>query len=152
GFNAMHELLRLALGGNQIKPAPCDHQIQAQSEHAVRDRIAVMMVIKKPGTELALLERRLNGVEIHGSILLRICNSEPSEPSLSTYLMWPWSSQGSLSPEPGPQGVTAIACAAATPNSSSQTQCNCTRHARLGVCVRLRPRSPGRTQDQDHRD
>src|SRR5262249_51980793 len=67
----MDELLRLTFHGNQIKPAPRNHQILPQSEDAIRNGIAVMMIVKKPGAKLALLKSRLKGVEIHGSILNR---------------------------------------------------------------------------------
>src|SRR5437660_9762362 len=71
-LNAMHQLLWFSFSGNQVKPAPRDHHVWPQSEHAVCNRIAMMMVVEKPGAELTLLERRLNGIEIHASILNRL--------------------------------------------------------------------------------
>src|SRR5215813_5321776 len=67
GFNPMDELLRLTFHWNQIKPAPRNHQILPQSEDAIRNGIAMMMIVKEPGAKLALSKSRLNGVEIHGS-------------------------------------------------------------------------------------
>src|SRR5690348_7457854 len=65
----VYQLLWLAFGGNEIKPAAGHHQIWPQSQDAVSDRIAMVMIVEKPGAELALAKRRLNGVEVHGSIL-----------------------------------------------------------------------------------
>src|SRR5215472_1032772 len=61
----MNELLRLAFCRYQIKPAPRCHQMLGQSQHAVGDWIAVVMIVEQPGVDVALAQRRLNGSQIH---------------------------------------------------------------------------------------
>lgn len=65
-LDLMHKFDRLALRWYQIKPAPRDHQIRRQSEDAVRDGIAVMMIVKKPRVDVAFVQCRLDGGQVHG--------------------------------------------------------------------------------------
>ena len=66
GFNLVHQFYRLALGGNQVKPAPRHHQARRQAEHAVGDGIAMVMVVEQPRVNVAFAQRRLDGSEVHG--------------------------------------------------------------------------------------
>ena len=55
----MYKLCRLARGRNPIIPAPCGVQFRVKFEHAVGDRVSMMVVEEKPpveavGTELLL--------------------------------------------------------------------------------------------------
>src|SRR5437879_9995365 len=86
GFNLMYEFHRIALRRNQVKPAARNHQFRGQSQHAVGDGIAMMVVIEEPGVGVALAQRGLNGGEIHGQTSIvnkgeefrRICADERS--------------------------------------------------------------------------
>ena len=65
GFNFVDQLLRFPFGGNQVEPAPRDHQVWRQSENPVGDGIAMVMIVKQPCINVALAERRLYGGKIH---------------------------------------------------------------------------------------
>ena len=47
-LDSAHQLHRLALGWNQIEPAPGDHQRFRQSKDPVRNRVPMMAIIEKP--------------------------------------------------------------------------------------------------------
>ena len=49
----VHQLARLALCRNEKKPAPRDHAVRVKAEDVSSDRIAMMMIAKKPAVELA---------------------------------------------------------------------------------------------------
>ncbi len=66
GFNLVDQFDRLAFGGNQVEPAPGHHQARGQTEHAVGDGIAMVVVVEKPRVNVAFAQRRLDGSEVHG--------------------------------------------------------------------------------------
>ena len=54
-LDSVHQLHRLALGWNQIEPAPGEHQRFRQSKDPVRNRVPIMVIIEKPHGDLAIL-------------------------------------------------------------------------------------------------
>ena len=64
-LNLVHQLNGLAFGGDQVIPAPRDHQPIRQPENAVRDRVAMVMIVEKPGVNVALAQSLLDGREVH---------------------------------------------------------------------------------------
>ena len=66
GLNLVDQFYGLAAGRDQIEPAPRDHQTRGQSQHAVSNGIAMMVIVKKPGVDVPLAERGLYGGKIHG--------------------------------------------------------------------------------------
>ncbi len=66
GFDFVDELDGIAFGGDQVIPAARDHEAFGKSEDAVGDGIAVMMVVEKPGVDVALTQSVLDGGEVHG--------------------------------------------------------------------------------------
>jgi hypothetical protein len=50
-LDSVHQLHRLALGWNQIEPAPGEHQRFRQSKDPVRNRVPMMVIIEKPRGE-----------------------------------------------------------------------------------------------------
>src|ERR1700683_1844117 len=46
GFDLVDQLYRFALRGNKVEPASCDHQARRQTEHAVGDGIAMVVVVE----------------------------------------------------------------------------------------------------------
>jgi hypothetical protein len=74
GLNAMHQFLRFALGGNQVEPAARDEQCFRQAQHAIGNRIAMMMVVEQPCIHVAGLQRGLDFLQFHGE-----AHSEPAQ-------------------------------------------------------------------------
>jgi len=66
GFNLVDKLGRLAFGRDQIKPAAGNHESIWQSENAVSDRVAMVMVVEEPGVDVALAQGFLDGCQVHG--------------------------------------------------------------------------------------
>src|SRR5215813_4670446 len=69
-LDAMHQLHRLAIRGNDIKPAPRRHAIGRQSEHAISNRVAMVVVVKQPGFMAAVAQSSLNFREVHASSIV----------------------------------------------------------------------------------
>src|ERR1039458_2144721 len=65
GPDLVDELDGRAFGGDQVVPAPRDHEAVGQSEDTVSDRIAVVMVVEKPGVDVTLAQSVLDGREVH---------------------------------------------------------------------------------------
>ena len=65
-FNLVDQFHRIAAGWNQVEPAPGDHLTCGQSQHPVSDRIAMMVIVEKPGVNIPLAQRGLYGRKIHG--------------------------------------------------------------------------------------
>src|ERR1700687_3627313 len=65
GLNLVHEFYRLAFRWNQIKPAPRHHQARRQTQHAVSDGIAMMVVVEEPRVNVAFAQRRLDRSQVH---------------------------------------------------------------------------------------
>ena len=59
-LDAMHQLHRLAVGGDQVKPAAGGEAVGRQSQHAVGDGVAMMMVVKEPALVMAVAQGSLN--------------------------------------------------------------------------------------------
>jgi hypothetical protein len=64
-LDAMHQLDRLTVGRNQVKPATGGEAVGGQSQNAVGDGIAVMMVVKQPGFVMAVAQGSLNFGKVH---------------------------------------------------------------------------------------
>ena len=64
-LDLVHQFDGLALGGDQVVPAPGDHEPIGQPEYTIRDRIAMVMVVEKPGVNVALAQRALYGRQVH---------------------------------------------------------------------------------------
>jgi hypothetical protein len=56
GLNAMHQLHGLAFTRDDVKPAAGHHQVFRQSQDLVGNGIAVMVIVKQPGIEIALMQ------------------------------------------------------------------------------------------------
>ena len=67
-LDAMDELARLALGGNEVVPAAGDVGLCVEAEDVRGDGVAVVMVVKEPAVEAGVAESRLDRVEIHTGI------------------------------------------------------------------------------------
>ena len=65
-FNLVYQFNRFALRRDQVEPAPRHHQARRQPEHAIRNRIAMMMVVEQPRVDIAFAQRRLYGGQVHG--------------------------------------------------------------------------------------
>src|SRR3982074_1346849 len=65
-FNLVDKFGRLAVGRDQIEPAARDHEASGQSQNAVSDRVAMVMIIEKPRVDVALAQGLLDGFEVHG--------------------------------------------------------------------------------------
>ncbi len=64
-LDAVYELHRLAASRNQVEPAARDQHVGRQAEHAVRDRIAMMMIVEEPALVAAVAQRSLDFRKIH---------------------------------------------------------------------------------------
>ena len=78
-LDLVHQFHRVAAGWNQVEPAPRDHLTGGQSQHAVRDRIAMMVIVEKPGVNVPLAQRGLYGGKIHGQTTILNNGSDLSE-------------------------------------------------------------------------
>ena len=84
GLNLVDQLYGFAFGRNQVVPAPGDHLTCGQSQHAVSDGIAVMVIVKEPGVDVPLAERSLYGGKIHGQTTILNNGGDLSESGLTT--------------------------------------------------------------------
>ena len=64
-LDAVHQLYRFAVGGNDVKPAARDHHFLGQTEYVIGNGIAVMMIVEEPAIVVAVAQRSLNFGEIH---------------------------------------------------------------------------------------
>jgi hypothetical protein len=64
-LNLVDQFERLALGGDEVVPAPCNHQPIGQPKHPISDRIAMVMIVEKPRVNIALAQRPLDGGQVH---------------------------------------------------------------------------------------
>ena len=60
----MQELRGLARGWDQIVPPPRHHRGR-DPEHAIGNRVAMMMVVEQPPVEFGVLQGGLDSIEIH---------------------------------------------------------------------------------------
>ena len=65
GLDAMHELLRFALGGNVIEPAPRGEAAGVHVQDARGDGVAVVEIVKEPAVDAGFAQCGLNRVQIH---------------------------------------------------------------------------------------
>ncbi len=70
GLDAMIQLDGLALGGDEVEPAPGYVEL-GKSENGVGDFVAMMMVVEEPGVEVLLPQSLLNRFQVHREILYR---------------------------------------------------------------------------------
>ena len=64
-LDAVHQLARLARGGNEVVPTARDVRFFVEREDVRGNGIAVMVIVKEPAVESGVAEGRLDGVEIH---------------------------------------------------------------------------------------
>ena len=67
-LDAVHQLARLARGGNEVVPAARDEGFRVEREDVRGDGIAVMVVVEEPAVERGVAEGGLDWVEIHTGI------------------------------------------------------------------------------------
>ena len=67
----MHQLLRLAMRGDEIEPAPGDVQRIAETKDAIGQRIAMMVIVEQPAIEVGFPQRGLNRFKIHRKVRQR---------------------------------------------------------------------------------
>src|ERR1700675_3547669 len=60
----------LAFGGDQVVPAPRDHEPVRQPENAISNRVAMVMIVEKPGVNIALAQGLLDGGQVHIQTLI----------------------------------------------------------------------------------
>jgi hypothetical protein len=65
GLDAVDEFLRLALGGDEVVPAAGD-VAAGDSQDAVGEVVAVVVVVEEPAVEIIFAEGGLDGGEVHG--------------------------------------------------------------------------------------
>src|SRR5580693_9037973 len=65
-LNLVHQFHRLSLCGKQIEPAARDHQTGRQTEHAISDGIAMVMVVEKPAVDVPFAQCSVDGGQVHG--------------------------------------------------------------------------------------
>src|SRR5262249_51389376 len=63
-FYAMHQLARLALSRDVVKPAPREHDVFSDAEHAPGQDVKPAKIVKKPAIKLLTANGCLNRVEI----------------------------------------------------------------------------------------
>src|SRR5579862_1969404 len=66
GLDFVYQFDRIAFGRDQIEPAPRHHQARWQTQHAISDGVAMMVVIKQPSVDIALAQGGLDRREVHG--------------------------------------------------------------------------------------
>src|SRR5437879_3518402 len=89
-FDLVDEFERFALRGNQVKPAACNHERRRQTEHPVGNRVATVVIVKKPRVDVAFPQRGLNGWKIHEQMVILNKYEDLGEcsRSLRPGLMW----------------------------------------------------------------
>ena len=65
----MDQLAGLTIGRHEVVPAPRDEHVRVQTEDAVGDRIAMVVVIEQPDVELGFAQGGLEAVELHAPML-----------------------------------------------------------------------------------
>jgi hypothetical protein len=68
-FNAVQELARLAVCGNEVIPAAGYVRTGIEAQDVRGNGIAMMVIVEEPAVNVGLAQRSLNGVEIHALIL-----------------------------------------------------------------------------------
>ena len=87
GFDLVDQLGRLAFGGYEVKPAAGDHERGGQAKYTVRDRVATVVVVKKPGIDITFAERSLNRGQVHGQTVI-VNDGAGSHPVQQRFLDW----------------------------------------------------------------
>ena len=59
-LNAVDEFDRVTFGRNEVEPAASDHEGRWQSENAIGDGVAVVMVVEQPSVYIVVPEHLLN--------------------------------------------------------------------------------------------
>jgi hypothetical protein len=67
-LDAVHQLARLARGGNEVVPAARDVGLRVEAKNARGDGIAMVVVVEEPAVEGGVAESGLDCVEIHTGI------------------------------------------------------------------------------------
>ena len=76
-LNAVHELARLAGGGNEVVPAARDVRFWVEREDLRGDGIAMMVIVEEPAVERGFAQSGLDGVEIHTGMIRGRATSVP---------------------------------------------------------------------------
>ena len=64
-LDAVHQLARLAGGGNVVIPAAGDVRLGIEAKDALANGIAVMMVVEEPAVVSGVAQGGLNRVQVH---------------------------------------------------------------------------------------
>src|ERR1700722_287625 len=78
-LNLVHQFDWLPMGRNHVIPPSRNHQVRRQSQDPVSNRIAMMVVVEKPGVDVAFAQRRLDGGQVHGQTTILNKTSHLSE-------------------------------------------------------------------------
>ena len=65
GLDRGDEADRLPLRRNEVEPAPRRHLLEIETEHAVREMIAVVEIAQQPAVDALFLESSLNLLDVH---------------------------------------------------------------------------------------
>ena len=57
------------VGGKEVVPAARDVRLLVEAQNALADRVAMMMVVKKPAVVAGLAQSCLNRFQVHSGIL-----------------------------------------------------------------------------------
>ena len=100
GFDAMDELLRLTVGGDEVVPAPGDVGVGIDTQDASGDGVAVVVVVEEPAVEFGFgsgaKERFLNGFQLHDKEFTASDSGvETHDDGATPGGGWPFSSQAS---------------------------------------------------------
>src|SRR3984893_18129812 len=69
-LDLVNQLDGLACGGDQVVPSPRDHEPIRQRKNTVSNRVAMVMIVEKPGVDIALAQGLLDGGQVHIQTLI----------------------------------------------------------------------------------
>ena len=72
GLDAVHQLARLALGGDEVEEPPAAGRLLVKAQDPPRQDVAAPEIVEQPAVETELAQARLNRVEIEHSRLRKI--------------------------------------------------------------------------------
>ena len=84
-LDAVHQLARLARGGNEVVPAASDVGVLVEREDVLGDGIAVVVVVKEPAVERGVAKGGLDLVEVHTDRISQAAELASSRPLRRTF-------------------------------------------------------------------